>query len=572
MPVSKPGVEQVIDLINTANELALNTNLVSLGVPTPTASGAARNTTVTVYPSATLPGLKEPVAVYYDRVDMSEMYGQAVVELEYDPAWVAHQDIMLALNDKFGVFLNNEDVVNTILDFEGIEGWPRTVILTAASNSYYCRGTLEISLIEAVAPPFGVATYNDELSPAFVASGNETHMGMLNESFARFVATDLELGLRLLSEDADSNFVNTPSDAGNSYPLGVLDDRGWYLTIGLSGSQAPVLAAAERLQLRVTSGSEEHVFPIGWDTDKYTLNLGGWVNNGFARPDGSTAMFRLLMSDAVFGTNFDGLPLNSNNSPLAVFEFALEVLNEAKDAVLGKLPVGVDAAEASQDDLVAHPAPTLRGLNGVLYLSAESALSTMDNGQFESVLGGQPGYYQGHARHARIVDDSLYIDFNYIGYASQYTGTITGIELYGCDPVTGAIVETLPVDDITNWNYSTAKYTLVLSELNASLAWRAKLSYNLINEVDSGENMVDTIDVPVFASSSVQFVSINGVPYTGALSVSESYSELTNSDYIVSVLYDDGGANSVGYDSNPNTAVVSINGVEHTFEFDMIGT
>lgn len=179
------------------------------------------------------------------------------------------------------------------------------------------------------------------------------------------------------------------------------------------------------------------------------------------------------------------------------------------------------------------------------------------------------GYQQASARHARVVDNTLYIDFNYIGYASEYTGTITGIEFYGCDPDTGDVLETLTFPDITDWVYTNAVYPLQATTLDPNKAWRGKLTYNLVSSQSAGENMSDTIDFPVHTSRTVEIVSIDGTPVNLIPLVSSSYTELANSEHLTSVLYDV-EAYSVSYESH--SAVVSVDGVEHNLTFDMIGT
>lgn len=50
VPTNKPGVEQVLDMINEANDLRLTTALVTVGTPLPADPEAALNTYVTIYP------------------------------------------------------------------------------------------------------------------------------------------------------------------------------------------------------------------------------------------------------------------------------------------------------------------------------------------------------------------------------------------------------------------------------------------------------------------------------------------------------------------------------------------
>lgn len=209
MAISKPGVEQVIDLINTANDLALDTDLVSLGVPTPTSSGAARNTTVTVYPSSQLPGLKEPVAVYYDRIDLSEAFATPLVELPYNPAWVTHHDVMLALNDKFGAYLNYEDIIGSALGYEGDEPFPRAITVQAPSNSYVYRGTLAINLTDPAEEP----SEDDDMYYRLIPSSlnrNTDGAGVVEFSFQMDPGCSYDS--RIISSQIEDTLIDSLSD------------------------------------------------------------------------------------------------------------------------------------------------------------------------------------------------------------------------------------------------------------------------------------------------------------------------------------------------------------------------
>lgn len=216
----------------------------------------------------------------------------------------------------------------------------------------------------------------------------------------------------------------------------------------------------------------------------------------------------------------------------------------------------------------------MAGVNGTTYVYAPSTLPTVDDDTFPSASElGPNGYDQWPFGIYRIVDGVLvvHIDGGVPGYLSDYTGSINNIAIYGCDPVTGNIVQSHYLDPVA-WSFNVEQYALPdMPVLSPSLKWRASIEMNLTH-TPTEDTVLKTIDTPVLVSDpAAKILSIDGVAVAepqASLVVSfnsPAYATARLLD-ITSVVYamPEG---AVVVPDGPHTAVILVNGQEVTINF-----
>lgn len=216
----------------------------------------------------------------------------------------------------------------------------------------------------------------------------------------------------------------------------------------------------------------------------------------------------------------------------------------------------------------------MAGVNGTTYVYAPSTLPTVDDDTFPSASElGPNGYDQWPFGIYRIVDGVLvvHIGGGVPGYLSDYTGSINNIAIYGCDPVTGNIVQSHYLDPVA-WSLNVKQYALPdMPVLSPSLKWRASIEMNLTH-TPTEDTVLKTIDTPVLVSDpAAKILSIDGVAVAepqASLVVSfnsPAYATARLLD-ITSVVYamPEG---AVEVPDGPHTAVILVNGQEVTINF-----
>lgn len=140
--LNKPSKELVLDLINEANDYNLTTDHVLFGFPQVAAEGAVRNTTVEVLPTDSLPTMKAPVVVQYNRLDIQRICAMYTLEMEGDDS-TTFNDIIAEINYRFNLGLTSEDLVAGNIP---TGSWPKTVEFRAHARSLVYYGGFNIVL------------------------------------------------------------------------------------------------------------------------------------------------------------------------------------------------------------------------------------------------------------------------------------------------------------------------------------------------------------------------------------------------------------------------------------------
>ncbi len=141
-PMTKPGRELVIDLINHDNGLEFTPADLLLAAPAPTAEGASRNTSVVVTGTGTTRYVG-PQTVTYNRIDLAEYLGRWISSIEIiDGGGFA--DVLDAINAAFDLSLTLVDIQPDTIPPGDV--WPKTVTIAAQPGSYIFIGSFDLSL------------------------------------------------------------------------------------------------------------------------------------------------------------------------------------------------------------------------------------------------------------------------------------------------------------------------------------------------------------------------------------------------------------------------------------------
>jgi hypothetical protein len=232
-------------------------------------------------------------------------------------------------------------------------------------------------------------------------------------------------------------------------------------------------------------------------------------------------------------------------------------------------------APAEPPSIVAPDIYEAYGLNGVLYVVGPSDTPMVADQTFQSVFDESlQGYQFGPAKFAKYIEDTVYIDFNYAGFASNYSGTLDNVKLYGCDPATGAIVETITIGQVA-WGYQYVdNYVGDPIALNPALAWRGELTLNITSSAGDPP-MTETIDMVVGREEpypDFDIVAIDGTPVDTVHPVpTKTYisNALSNVDHLTSIIY---STTSYPLADGPHTVTMRFQGVERDLAFEMVGT
>lgn len=206
------------------------------------------------------------------------------------------------------------------------------------------------------------------------------------------------------------------------------------------------------------------------------------------------------------------------------------------------------------------------GRAGYAYIIAPSALLTLTEGMFEHTQ------HANHIHVAKIIDDTLYFEINFdsvgMGFSSDYSGTLEDVTLYGCDPDTGDVVSTQVLAASITWDNSNNEYALSpIGPLDSNLAWKASVHVSLTSN-DGNDDPVDwNVNMTYLKSQTVEVITVDSVAINQTLSAHDGVTSnsLTRAVPSSAVVYGTLNGLSVG----SHQAVIEINGVEHTVDFEV---
>jgi len=141
-PMTKPGRELVIDLINLDNDLEFAPSDLSLSSPTAAGEGAQRNTSVVVTGTGTT-RFVGPQTIEYDRIDLADYLGRWISQMEIQTGW-GFSDVLDAINTRFDLSLTTQDIQHQTIPAG--DTWPKLIQIAAQPDSYIFIGSFDLTL------------------------------------------------------------------------------------------------------------------------------------------------------------------------------------------------------------------------------------------------------------------------------------------------------------------------------------------------------------------------------------------------------------------------------------------
>lgn len=141
---NQPAASILLDQINYDNNASASTDDVTFGVPSANASGAARNTTLTIS-SVVGSGFTGSVDWQYNRVDISVVPGIRSKLITVPAGAVNISDLIPNINLAYGIQLLTTDIVDGVLPtFSGVPNEKHDFVLTMSATClvYYNFVTL----------------------------------------------------------------------------------------------------------------------------------------------------------------------------------------------------------------------------------------------------------------------------------------------------------------------------------------------------------------------------------------------------------------------------------------------
>jgi hypothetical protein len=141
---NQPAVQILLDQINYDNNSAITSEFVSFGTPSPNASGAARNTSLTIT-SVPNSGFTGSVDWQYNRVDISVVPGIRSILIVVPNGATLISQLLSNINLAYGIQLQASDIIDGPLPaFAGLpnEKHAFTLQISATSLVYFNSVTL----------------------------------------------------------------------------------------------------------------------------------------------------------------------------------------------------------------------------------------------------------------------------------------------------------------------------------------------------------------------------------------------------------------------------------------------
>lgn len=149
--LNQPSAQIIVDQINSDNNLAIQSDQINFGVPTPVTGAGQRDTDIPVIAVADK-GYVGSNIVNLDRLQIAKLFFGIVPELTVDSPSTT-KDLLAALNNLYGLQVAASEVADNPIDNGNVDEDGRIKHDIVFNNSLVYEGTLSVLLGTGVVEP-----------------------------------------------------------------------------------------------------------------------------------------------------------------------------------------------------------------------------------------------------------------------------------------------------------------------------------------------------------------------------------------------------------------------------------